>query len=278
MKSKISIEGMMEAGMHFGHQTFRRNPKMDPYIFDSRDGIHIIDLTKTEPLLQRALEFIGQLAEEDKQVIFVGTKKQAGPIIKTLATQCGMPYVDERWMGGLLTNYDTLKKRLKYLRELDEKYAKNDFGDMNKKEIAGLNRVYRSLQVSLGGLRELHGLPAAVFVVSTLQDAIAVREARKLHIPVIAIVDTNSDPTQVDYPIPGNDDAKKAIAYVVGLMAEACKVSPKVKTADTGSVEEASAGPELTTNMEKEVPVQKASLRVERLSESATARKENNGD
>lgn len=225
MKQKISIEGMMEAGMHFGHQTFRRNPKMNPYIFEARDGIHLIDLTKTQPMLERAMEFAHILSAEEKQIIFVGTKKQAGPIVKEYATMCGMPYVNERWMGGLLTNFETLKKRLKYLREIDERYAKNDFGSMTKKERADLDRTYKALQVSLGGLRELKGLPAAIFVVSTLQDDIAVREARKLKLPVIAIVDSNSDPTKVDYPIPSNDDAKKAIAYVVGAIAEACKVS-----------------------------------------------------
>jgi len=227
MSKKISIEAMMEAGMHFGHQTFRRNPKMDPYIFDARDGIHIIDLTKTEPLLVRALDFAKGLAEEGKQIIFVGTKKQAGPLVKEFAEKCGMPFVDQRWMGGLLTNYETLKKRLKYMREIDERFAKNNFGDMTKKERADLDKVYKALQVSLGGLRELKGLPSAIFVVSTLQDDIAVREATKLKLPVIAMVDTNSDPTKIAYPIPSNDDAKKAIAYVLEMMAEACKDSHK---------------------------------------------------
>jgi len=227
MKQKILIEAMMEAGMHFGHQTFRCNPKMAPYIFDARGGIHIIDLTKTEPMLEKAMEFVTELAQGGKQIIFVGTKKQAGPIIKEYAIACGMPYVDGRWMGGLLTNFDTLKKRLKYMREIDERYAKDNFGDMTKKERAELDKVYKSLQVSLGGLRDLHGLPAAIFVASILQDAIAVKEARKLKIPIVAIADTNSDPTTVDYPIPSNDDAKKAIAYVVSALAEAGKVSNK---------------------------------------------------
>lgn len=237
MKHKLSIEAMMEAGMHFGHQTFRRNPKMDPYIFDARNGIHIIDLTKTEPMLEAALEFAHELAGQGKQIVFVGTKKQAGPIVKELATACGMPYVDERWMGGLLTNFETLKKRLKYMREIDERFAKNNFGDMTKKERSDLDKVYKTLQISLGGLREMKTLPAAIFVVSTLQDEIAVKEARKLKIPVIAMVDTNSDPTKVNYPIPANDDAKKSIAYVVGLMAEACKVSHKPQATSDQLVE-----------------------------------------
>lgn len=255
MKQKISIEAMMEAGMHFGHQTFRRNPKMDKYIFDARDGVHLIDLTKTEPMLMRALEFAQTVSAEGKQIIFVGTKKQAGPIVKEAAIKCGMPYVDERWMGGLLTNFDTLKKRLKYMKEIDERFAKNNFGDMTKKERSDLDKVYKTLQVSLGGLRDLQGLPAAIFVVSTLQDGIAVREAKKLKLPVVAIVDTNSDPTGIAYPIPANDDAKKSIAFVVGKMAEACEVSGKpvvVKVPEEIISEaEASTEPELVANIEE---------------------------
>ncbi|MFA5009922.1 MAG: 30S ribosomal protein S2 [Patescibacteria group bacterium] len=254
MKQKISIEAMMEAGMHFGHQTFRRNPKMDSYIFEARDGIHLIDLTKTLPLLTSALEFAHELATEGKQIIFVGTKKQAGPIIKQAAEACGMPYVDERWMGGLLTNFDTLKKRLKYMREIDDRFAKNNFDDMTKKERAELDKVYKTLQFSLGGLREMRNLPAAIFVVSTLQDAIAVREAKKLKLPVIAMVDTNSDPSLIDYPIPSNDDAKKAISYVAELVAEACMVSDRpLATGDqpTDDSEKAGGEEELAVKVEE---------------------------
>ena len=246
MKQKITVEAMMEAGMHFGHQTFRRNPKMDPYIFDARDGIHIIDLTKTLPMLEKALEFAQSVVGEGKQIIFVGTKKQAGEIVKEYATACGMPYVNERWMGGLLTNFDTLKKRLKYMREIDERYAKNNFGDMTKKERSELDKAYKALQVSLGGLRDLHTLPAAIFVTSTLQDSIAVKEARKLKLPVIAMVDTNSDPSLVNYPIPSNDDARKAITFVVSLLAEACKTTvlaePKTEPTEVKIAEETGVG------------------------------------
>lgn len=243
----------MEAGMHFGHQTHRRNPKMDPYIFGARSGIHIIDLTKSIPRLEKALEFVRDIVSEGKQILFVGTKKQAGGIIKEHATACGMPYVDERWMGGLLTNFDTLKKRLKYLRELDEKYAQNDFGGMTKKERVELDRVYKSLNITMGGLRDLKSLPAAVFVVSVLQDAIAVREARKLKLPVIAMVDTNADPTLATYPIPSNDDAKKAIDYVVRLIAEACSTSkvPVKMAAQEDKQETTSVEPELVANIEE---------------------------
>jgi small subunit ribosomal protein S2 len=204
------------------------------------------------PMLERALDFVRETASEGKQILFVGTKKQAGVIIKAQATACGMPYVDERWMGGLLTNFDTLKKRLKYLRELDDKYAKNDFGDMTKKERVELDRVYKSLNFTMGGLRDLKALPAAVFVASVLQDAIAVREAKKLKLPVVAMVDTNADPTSVTYPIPSNDDAKKAIDYVVGLIGEACSAGKvPTKKIEEKKEETTSAEPELVANIEE---------------------------
>ena len=209
-QTKVSVEAMMEAGMHFGHQTHRRNPKMDPYIFDARNGVHIIDLTKTEPLLEVALAFLQDTVKAGKQVILVGTKRQASPIIQTGAEQCGMPYVNERWLGGLLTNFDTIKKRLKYLNELEQKLSDKTAGRMTKKE-----RV-----------KNLRELPGAIFVVDIIKDKIAVREAKKLGIPVVALVDTNGDPTVIDYPIPSNDDAKKAIEYVLELVAEACSVKP----------------------------------------------------
>jgi small subunit ribosomal protein S2 len=221
-KNPISVEGMMEAGLHFGHQTFRRNPKMDKYIFEARSGVHIIDLTRTEPLLKAALEFAAKTVAEGKQIVFVGTKRQASKIVSEHAAKCGQPYVADRWLGGLLTNFETVRGRLKYMRELDEKYAKNDFSDITKKEKVLVDREYEKLQIALGGLRELKGLPGALFVVDILRDQIAVKEAQKLGIPVIAIVDTNVNPDSVDYPIPGNDDARKAIEFVVAAMAEAC--------------------------------------------------------
>lgn len=221
-KSQISVEGMMEAGLHFGHQTHRRNPKMNRYIFDAKSGVHIIDLTKTEPLLKEALEFVDRVTAEGKQVVFVGTKRQASQIVSEKANAAGMPFVADRWLGGLFTNFETVKKRLKYMRELDERYATNSFSDITKKEKVLLDQEYAKLQLSLGGLRNLKGLPGAIFVVDILRDEIAVKEAKKLGIPVIAIVDTNVNPDVVDYPIPGNDDARKAIDYVVGALASAC--------------------------------------------------------
>lgn len=229
VKTSISVEEMMEAGMHFGHQTHRRNPKMDPYIFDVRSGVHIIDLAKTEGLLKKAIEFTGKVAGEGKQVILVGTKRQAAPLIKNYGEKCGMPYVDGRWLGGLLTNFKTIKKRLDYLKELDIRYTKKDFAGMTKKERVMLDKRYHALEASLGGLRNLGGLPGAIFVGDVMKDRIAVLEARKIGIPIVAVVDTNVDPGLVDYPIPANDDAKKSIEYVVKLIAEACAVKPKAE-------------------------------------------------
>src|SRR3989344_2409330 len=169
-QTKVSVEAMMEAGMHFGHQTHRRHPKMDPYIFDARSGIHIIDLTKTELMLKRALEFLSETVKAGKQVVIVGTKRQAAAAVKAQAERCGMPYVNERWLGGLLTNFDTIKKRLKYLNELERKLSQPEMGGMTKKEKVMLDRQLKALLMSLGGVKDLTGLPGAVFVVDTIKD------------------------------------------------------------------------------------------------------------
>ena len=228
-KSQVNVEEMMEAGLHFGHQTFRRNPKMNQYIFGTKDGVHIIDLTKTEPMLVRALEFASSVVSGGGQIVFVGTKRQAHEIITEQAKRCKMPYVADRWLGGLLTNYDTVKKRLKYLREIDEMYEKQDFSKITKKEKSDLDKEYAKLQLSLGGLRDLRGIPAALFVVDVIKDKIAIQEARKLNIPVIGMVDTNADPDLVNFPIPSNDDARKAIDFVVTLMATHCQAVAPAK-------------------------------------------------
>jgi len=229
MAKDISIEEMMKAGVHFGHQTHRRNPKMNRYIFGAKEGVHIIDLIKTEASLKKAVDFANQVATEGGQIIFVGTKRQATDLIRENAQACGMPYVSERWLGGLLTNYDTIKQRLKYLNTLTEQYKANSFPGMTKKERVELDKDYAALEKTLGGLRELRGVPAAIFVTDVIKDKIAVLEARKLGVPVIAIVDTNADPDMVQYPIPANDDAKKSLEYIVGHIAAACGVKPEVK-------------------------------------------------
>lgn len=215
--------------MHFGHQTQRRNPKMDPYIFDARNGVHIIDLTKTEPLLKSALAFLNETVKAGQQVIIVGTKRQASELVRQAAEKCGMPYVNERWLGGLLTNFDTIKKRLKYLGELEQTLNQPDQSRITKKEKVMLDRQFKALTTSLGGVRDLRGLPGAVFVVDPIKDKIAVREANKLDIPVVALVDTNANPDMVTHIIPSNDDAKSAIEYVLSLVAEACVVPVSAK-------------------------------------------------
>lgn len=239
-KNQVSVEGMMEAGLHFGHQTFRRNPKMNEYIFDAKSGVHIIDLTKTEPLLKEAMDFVSKVTSDGRQIMFVGTKRQAGKLISEYATKAGMPYVADRWLGGLLTNFETMKRRLKYMRELDEKYANNDFSDITKKEKVLLDQEYAKLQTALGGLRDLKGIPGALFVADILRDHIAIQEAKKLGIPVVAVVDTNTNPDLVEYPIPGNDDARKAIEYVVSAIASACNgnVSSVKSTENVDKIEE----------------------------------------
>lgn len=228
-KLDVTLEGMMEAGMHFGHQTHRRNPKMSKYIFDVKSGVHIIDLTKTDALFKKALEFADSVTKDGKQIIFVGSKRQASELIKQYATACDMPFVADRWLGGIMTNYETIKKRLKYLKELDERFSTDNFVGITKKERVLLDQDHKKLDLVLGGLRNLKGLPAALFVVDIIKDHIAVQEAKKLGIPVIAIVDTNVNPDLVDYPIPANDDARKAIEYVLERMANTCKVGGTVK-------------------------------------------------
>jgi small subunit ribosomal protein S2 len=230
MANTISIEEMMKAGTHFGHQTHRRNPKMDRYIFGVKDGVHIIDLVKTEASLKEAIGFLSGVTSAGGQVIFVGTKRQASDLVKQAAESCGMPYVNERWLGGLLTNYDTIKRRLKYLAELTERFTTNSFEGMTKKERVEMQKEYEVLQKTLGGLRDLRGIPQAIVVVDTIKDAIAIREAGKLGVPVVALADTNANPDVVDYPIPANDDAKKSIGLMLGYLSDACKVTDKPTT------------------------------------------------
>lgn len=212
--SNVTLEQMLEAGVHFGHQTFRWNPKMKQFIFDARDGVHIIDLTKTEQKLKEALDFTAKLAKQGELLLLVSTKRQASEIIKNLAKDNKLPYVTDRWPGGLLTNFLTMKNRINYLKQLREKVATNSFGDMTKKEIGLLEKELANLEESFGGLDNLNKLPGAIFVVDVLREKIAVKEAIKLGIPIIAMVDTNADPSGIDYVIPANDDAKNGIILI----------------------------------------------------------------
>jgi small subunit ribosomal protein S2 len=214
------MKQLLEAGVHFGHQTRRWNPKMALYIFGERNGIHIIDLQKTVKKLKEAYQFVKDLAASGETIVFVGTKKQAQDAIKEEAERCGMPYVNFRWLGGMLTNFTTIKKSIGYLKEL-ESISEQEMAERSKKEQAGLNKDKLKLQRSLGGIKNLPKLPGAIFVIDTKKEHIAVQEARKLGIPVVAVVDTNCDPSEVDVVIPGNDDAIRAVKLMTSVMANA---------------------------------------------------------
>ncbi|MBX6350982.1 MAG: 30S ribosomal protein S2 [Clostridia bacterium] len=217
----VAMKQLLEAGVHFGHQTRRWNPKMRPYIFTERNGIYIIDLQKTVRLLEEAYEFVREVALAGGQILFIGTKKQAQETIAEEAERCGMPYVNQRWLGGMLTNFPTIRKRLARLEELAAMEETGYFDRLAKKEAARLRHELERLRKFLGGIRGLDRLPSAVYVVDPRKENIAVTEARKLGIPVVAIADTNCDPDEIDYPIPGNDDAIRAVRLITSKMADA---------------------------------------------------------
>ncbi|MGN1315512.1 MAG: 30S ribosomal protein S2 [Acutalibacteraceae bacterium] len=219
--SVVSMKQLLEAGVHFGHQTRRWNPKMAPYIFTERNGIYIIDLQKTVKKLEEAYTFINQIAHEGGEVLFVGTKKQAQDSIKEEAERCGMSYVNARWLGGMLTNFNTIQKRIKRLAQLNAMEADGTFELLPKKEVIKLNLEREKLEKFMGGITEMKKMPAAMFIVDPRKERIAVLEAKKLGIPIVAIVDTNCDPDEIDYVIPGNDDAIRAVKLIAGAMADA---------------------------------------------------------
>ena len=216
----VSMKQLLEAGVHFGHQTRRWNPKMSLYIFGERNGIHIIDLQKTVKKLKEAYQFTKDLAASGETIVFVGTKKQAQDAIREEADRCGMPYVNYRWLGGMLTNFTTVKKSISYLKEL-ESISEKEMSERSKKEQSMLNKDKEKLVRSLGGIKNMPKLPGAIFVIDTKKEHIAVQEARKLGIPVIAVVDTNCDPGEIDVVIPGNDDAIRAVKLMASVMASA---------------------------------------------------------
>ena len=217
----ISMKQLLEAGVHFGHQTRRWNPKMAKYIFTERNGIYIIDLQKTVKKVDEAYAFLRDVAAEGKSILFVGTKKQAQEAIKEEAVRANMFYVNERWLGGMMTNFQTIQKRVSRLKELEAMEADGTFEVLTKKEVQGLRHEMEKLEKYLGGIKEMNKLPGALFVVDPRKERIAVAEARKLNIPIVAIVDTNCDPDEVDYVIPGNDDAIRAVKLLTGRMADA---------------------------------------------------------
>jgi small subunit ribosomal protein S2 len=215
------MKQLLEAGVHFGHQTRRWNPKMDTYIYMERNGIYIIDLQQTVKKFDEAYAFIKDVVEGGKGVLFVGTKKQAQETIKDEARRCGMYFVNQRWLGGMLTNYKTIRKRVFRLKELERMEAEGAFEVLSKKEVAKLKNEGERLERFLGGIKDMDKLPGAIFVVDPRKEKIAVAEARKLNIPVVAIVDTNCDPDEIDYVIPGNDDAIRAVRLISAKIADA---------------------------------------------------------
>jgi small subunit ribosomal protein S2 len=217
----ISMKELLEAGVHFGHQTKRWNPKMKEYIFGERNGIYIIDLQKTLKLFKDAMRFVGEMAAQGKNVMFVGTKRQAQEAIAEEATRCGMYYINNRWLGGLLTNFLTVKGSIKRLRELETMSTEGTWGSRSKKEISRLERERKHLSQNLAGIKDMPGLPDLIFVVDSSKESIAVKEAKRLGIPVVGVVDTNCDPDEVDYVIPGNDDALRAIKLFTSKIADA---------------------------------------------------------
>ena len=236
--SVISMKQLLEAGVHFGHQTRRWNPKMKPYIFTERNGIHIIDLQMTVKKIEEAYYFIRDLAGQDKDVLFVGTKKQAAEAIEQEAKRCEQFYVNQRWLGGMLTNFKTIRTRIDRLNQIDKMEQNGQFDVLPKKEVIKLIHEREKLEANLGGIREMKKLPGALFVIDTRKEHIAVTEARKLGIPIIATVDTNCDPDEVDYPIPANDDAIRAVRLITSKMADAVLEGKQGEQMTDAAVEE----------------------------------------
>jgi len=248
--ANITMKELLEAGVHFGHQTKRWNPKMKEYIFGERNGIYIIDLQKTLKLFKEASKFVTELTSTGKLILFVGTKRQAQDAVAEEAKRCGMPYINSRWLGGLLTNWVTVQKSVKRLAELDEMSTDGRYELLTKKEVIKLERERKHLAINLTGIKAMKRLPDALFIVDSNNEAIAVAEARKLGIPVVAVVDTNCDPTVVDYVIPGNDDALRAIRLFTSKVADSAAegvqlVSEKAFEAEVADVQQVEVSPEL---------------------------------
>ena len=238
--SVISMKQLLEAGVHFGHQTRRWNPKMAPYIYTERNGIYIIDLQKSVGKVDEAYKAVSDIAAEGGTILFVGTKKQAQDAIKTEAERCGMFYVNERWLGGMLTNFKTIQSRIARLKEIETMATDGTFEVLPKKEVIALKKEWEKLEKNLGGIKNMKKLPGALFIVDPRKEKIAVAEAKKLGIPVVAIVDNKCDPDEIDYVIPGNDDAIRAVKLIAGAMADAI-ISAKQGSADAAEEQAAPA-------------------------------------
>ena len=242
----ISMKQLLEAGVHFGHQTRRWNPKMAPYIFTERNGIHIIDLQKTVKKVNDAYAFARDIVAEGGDILFVGTKKQAQSSVKEEAERCGMPFVNARWLGGMLTNFSTIRKRIARLEQLRKMEENGTFDMLPKKEVIGLQGEIEKLEKFLGGIKNMKKIPSAMFIVDPRKERIAVAEAKKLNIPIIAIVDTNCDPDEIDAVIPGNDDAIRAVKLIAETMANAV-IEAKQGEQGSAAVEEVEASAEEAT-------------------------------
>lgn len=239
--SIVTMKQLLEVGVHFGHQTKKWNPKMKKFIYTDKNGIYIIDLQKTQKLLIEAYEYVKKVSSEDGIVLFVGTKKQIQDIIESYAKECGMPYVKNRWLGGTLTNFETITKRTKRLDEIENMEKSGIFEKLPKKEVLGIRKEYEKLLLNIGGIRNMKKLPDVLYAIDPSKEIIAIKEARKLGIPIVAITDTNCDPDLIDFIIPGNDDAIRSCSLITGVISEAIKKGKeeKIKLDESPEVEEA---------------------------------------
>ena len=249
----VAMKQLLEAGVHFGHQTRRWDPKMAEYIFQARNGIHIIDLQKTSKKIDEAYAFLKEQAEEGKTVLFVGTKKQAQECMKEAAIKCGMYYVDQRWLGGMLTNFETIRARVQRLKDLEAMQEDGTFEILPKKEVILLKKEMEKLERNLGGIKEMEELPGVIFLVDPKKEKIAILEAKKLGIPVVGLVDTNCNPEEVDYAIPGNDDAIRAVKLIADVMANAVIEGRQGESFEVAEEQEEIASEEEATDMEQVV-------------------------
>ncbi len=249
----VAMKQLLEAGVHFGHQTRRWDPKMAEYIFQARNGIHIIDLQKTSKKIDEAYAFLKEQAEEGKTVLFVGTKKQAQECMKEAAIKCGMYYVDQRWLGGMLTNFGTIRARVQRLKDLEAMQEDGTFDILPKKEVILLKKEMEKLEKNLGGIKDMEVLPGVIFLVDPKKERIAILEAKKLNIPVIGLVDTNCNPEEVDYAIPGNDDAIRAVKLIADVMANAVIEGRQGESFETAEEAETLDVAEEATDMEQVV-------------------------
>ena len=249
----IALKDLLEAGVHFGHQTKRWNPKMQKYIFGERNGIYIIDLQKTLKKFREAYAYVRDLAASGGTLLFVGTKKQAQESVFEEATRCGMFYVNHRWLGGTLTNFATIRKSIARLKKLDEMSETGEYERLPKKEVIGLERERAKLESALVGIKNMDRLPSAVFIIDPKKENIAVEEAQRLAIPIVAIVDTNCDPTGIDYPIPGNDDAIRAVRLITSRMADAILEGAGTLAKEEAEAEEATTAEDLPVVTETEM-------------------------